>query len=89
MILNNYDRNMKLEMEIGDNAVLIYNDSGEYFVTTGWILTDMDWSEEHIMCHFYCRETDESDERLFSELNKTFFKTEEDAEIYVKEYMHG
>ena len=74
---------------VGDNYILIFNDFGELFITTGWNLTEITVTEDDIILDFYCNETMEDEQRSINSFGKTIFKTKEEAEAKMAEMEGG
>jgi predicted nuclease with TOPRIM domain len=75
---------VKLPCKVGDKYILIFNQYGELYITTGWELIEITIVADDILLDFYCYATEESEQRSLDSFEKTIFNTEEEAEQSLK-----
>ncbi|MGE4213806.1 MAG: helix-turn-helix domain-containing protein [Anaerotignaceae bacterium] len=78
--LKQQGRLIELPCKVGDMVFLIFNDFGELFLSTGWIVEEVTITEDDIFFDFKCCETNEEEERVLKDFGKTVFLTKEEAE---------
>ena len=71
---------VELPCKVGDVVYLIFNDFGELFMSTGWVVEEITITDDDIFFDFKCCETDEEEERVLKDFGKTVFLIQEQAE---------
>lgn len=78
-------RMVELPCKVGDTVFIIFNDSGELFLTEGWEVTEITIVKNDIIFDFDCFQTEHEEQRGIDSFGKTVFITLEEAEQALKE----
>lgn len=75
---------MVLPCKVGGKAVMVFDESGELFITDGWVAENILITENETVYNFYCSLTNEYERRNSDDFGKTIFLTREEAEKALK-----